>query len=136
MCPPLLFFWTNARLLSGKRDEIEKDRSRVEGMKRDIRTFEGRVEDFVARYAPDLSGGRVDQTVRELTDRVSKARVDSASQTKLSAERASRSKELQAAQATYPVKVQPSGISSAGSRLRGRRGPSGDRGTLRNSPKP
>jgi uncharacterized protein YhaN len=94
-------FLDQCQLLSGKRDEIEKDRSRVEGMKRDIQIFEGRVEDFVARYAPDLSGGRVDQTVRELMDRVSKARVDSASQTKLSAERASRSKELQAAQATF-----------------------------------
>lgn len=93
-------FLDQCQTLSGKIDEIEKDRGRVEGMKRDIRGFTARVGEFTARYAPDLGGVNVSETVRELLDRVSKARVDSTTQANLSAERSSRIGDLKATRET------------------------------------
>jgi len=97
-------FLDKCQALMSKLEEAEKNQTRINNMKRDIQAFEGRVKDFVARYALDLIGGRVDQTVRDLSDRVSKAKADAASRANLSAERASRLKDLDSARETIRAK--------------------------------
>jgi hypothetical protein len=97
-------FLDKCQALMSKLEEAEKNQTRIDNMKRDIQAFEGRVKDFVAPYAPDLIGGRVDQTVRDLSDRVSKAKADAASQANLSAERSSRLKDLDSAWETIRLK--------------------------------
>jgi len=97
-------FLDKCRALMSKLEEAEKNQTRIDNMKRDIQAFQGRVKDLVARYALDLIGGRVDQTVRDLSDRVSKAKADAASQANFSAERASRLKDLDSARETIRAK--------------------------------
>jgi len=86
--------------LSKKLDDAEKDKGRIEAMKRDVQEFEKKVAGFTARYAPDFSGLPIDQAVREVSSRVSKAKADAASRAKLSNERASRKKDLNKARET------------------------------------
>jgi len=93
-------FLDKCSALSKKLDDAEKDTGRIESMKQDIREFEKKVEKFTARYAPDLAGLPVDQGVREVSSRVSKAKADAASRAKLSVERASRKKDLDKARET------------------------------------
>jgi uncharacterized protein YhaN len=69
-------------------------------MKKDIQEFEKKVAGFTARYAPDFSGLPIDQAVREISSRVSKAKADAASRAKLSNERSSRKKDLNKAKET------------------------------------
>jgi uncharacterized protein YhaN len=97
-------FLDKCQTLSRKLAEAQKDQNRIEGMKRDIEIFEGKVWDFVALQALDLMGGKVDQTVRDLSDRVARAKTDAASQANLSAERASRVKDVNTARETIRMK--------------------------------
>lgn len=90
--------------LSKKMEEIEKDKGRIEGMKKDIKEFEEKVAGFTARYAPDLTGSPVDQSVRELSSKVSNAKADAASRVKLSIEQTSRKKDLDKAKETIRSK--------------------------------
>jgi uncharacterized protein YhaN len=87
-------FLDRCSALSKKLDDAEKDKGRIEGMKKDIKEFEKKVAGFISRYAPDLTGLSVDQAVREVSSRVSRAKADAASQAKLSNERISRKKDL------------------------------------------
>ena len=93
-------FLDRCSALSKKLDDAEKDKGRIESMKQDIREFEKKVARFTARYAPDLAGLPVDQAVREVSSRVSKAKADAASRVKLSGERTSRKKDLDKARET------------------------------------
>lgn len=93
-------FLDKCSALSKKLEDAEKDKNRIEGMKSDIKDFENKVTGFLARYAPDLAGIPVDQAVREMFSRVSKAKVDAASRAKLSGERATRKKDLDKARET------------------------------------
>ena len=93
-------FLDRCSALSKKLDDAEKDKGRIEGMKKDIQEFEKKVAGFIARYAPDLSGLPMDQAVREVSSRVSKAKADAASRAKLSNERVSRKKDLDKARET------------------------------------
>lgn len=97
-------FLDKCQTLSRKLEEVKKDHYRIEAMKRDIEVFEKKVRDFVVRYASDLTDRKVDQTVRDLSDRVTKAKTDKASQANLSAERASRLKDLNSARETIRLK--------------------------------
>ena len=93
-------FLDRCSALAKKLDDAEKDKGRIEAMKRDIQEFEKKVAGFTARYAPDFSGLPFDQAVREISSRVSKAKADAASRAKLSNERASRKKDLDKARET------------------------------------
>ena len=93
-------FLDRCSALSKKLDDAEKDKGRIEGMKKDIQEFDKKVAGFIARYAPDLSGLPVDHAVREVSSRVSKAKADAASRAKLSVERVSRKKDLDKARET------------------------------------
>ena len=90
-------FLDKCSTLSKKLEEIEKDKGRIEAMRKDIKEFEGKVIGFVARYAPDLAGNPADQAVRELASMVSKAKADVASRARLSTEKASRKIDLEKA---------------------------------------
>lgn len=93
-------FLDGCSALSKKLDDIEKDKVRIEGMKKDVKEFDDQVERFVARFAPDLAHTPADQSVRELSSRVSKAKADAASRAKLSEERIFRERDLDTAQET------------------------------------
>ena len=93
-------FLDRCSALAKKLDDAEKDKGRIEAMKRDIQEFEKKVAGFTVRYAPDFSGLPIDQAVREVSSRVSKAKADAASRAKLSNERASRKKDLNKARET------------------------------------
>ena len=93
-------FLDRCSALSKKLDDAEKDKGRIEAMKKDIQEFEKKVAGFTARYAPDFSGLPIDQAVREVSSRVSKAKADAASRAKLSNERSSRKKDLNKAKET------------------------------------
>ncbi len=93
-------FLDKCSTLSKKLDDAENDKGRIEGMKRDIKEFEDKIAGFVARYAPDLAGIPVDQAVREVSSRTTKAKADAAAQAMLSGERATRKKDLDKARET------------------------------------
>ena len=93
-------FLDRCTALSKKLDDTEKDKGRIEGMKKDIQEFEKKAAGFISRYAADLTGLSVDQAVREVSSRVSKAKADAASRAKLSNERVSRKKDLDKARET------------------------------------
>ena len=93
-------FLDRCSALSKKLDDAEKDKGRIEGMKKDIKEFEKKAAGFISRYAPDLTGLSVDQAVREVSSRVSKAKADAASRAKLLSERVSRKKDLDKARET------------------------------------
>jgi uncharacterized protein YhaN len=93
-------FLDRCSALSKKLDDAEKDKGRIEGMRKDIKEFEKKVAGFISRYVPDLTGLSVDQAVREVSSRLSKAKVNAASRAKLSNERVSRKKELDKARET------------------------------------
>jgi uncharacterized protein YhaN len=57
-------------------EQAAKDQSRVAGMNRLIETFGAEAAEFVGRFAPELSGLPWEQAVRELSDRVQKAKED------------------------------------------------------------
>ena len=87
-------FLDRCSALSKKLDDTGKDKGRIEAMKKDIREFEKKAAGFISRYAADLTGLSFDQAVREVSSRVSKAKVDAASRAKLSNEKVSRKKDL------------------------------------------
>ena len=93
-------FLDRCSALSKKLDDAEKDKGRIEAMKKDIKEFEKKAAGFISRYAPDLTGLSVDQAVREVSSRVSRAKADAASRAKLSNERVSRKKDLDKARET------------------------------------
>jgi uncharacterized protein YhaN len=93
-------FLDRCSALSKKLDDAEKDKGRIEAMKKDIKEFEKKVAGFISRYVPDLTGLSVDQAVREVSSKVSKAKADAASRAKLSNERISRKKDLDKARET------------------------------------
>jgi uncharacterized protein YhaN len=93
-------FLDRCAALSKKLDDAEKDKGRIESMKKDVQEFDKKVAKFIARYAPGLAGLAVDQAVREVSSRVSKGKADAASRAKLSSERASRKKDLDKARET------------------------------------
>ena len=87
-------FLDRCSALAKKLDDAEKDKGRIEAMRRDIQEFEKKVAGFTGRYTPDFSGLPFDQAVREISSRVSRAKTDAAARAKLSNERASRKKDL------------------------------------------
>ena len=87
-------FLDKCSALAKKLEDAEKDKVRIGGMKSDINDFEDKVAGFLARHAPDLAGTPVDQSVREMSSRVSRAKADAASRTRLSSERATRKRDL------------------------------------------
>ncbi len=93
-------FMDKCSALSKKLDDAEKDKGRIESMKKDTQEFEKKVAGFFARFAPELADLPVDQAVREVSSRVSKAKADAASREKLSNERLSRKGDLNKAQET------------------------------------
>jgi len=83
--------------LSVMLEQAAKDQSRVAGMNRSIGTFGAAVSEFVGRFAPDLSGLPWDQSVRELSDRVQKAKEDAVALREARKRHAAAKKEIEEA---------------------------------------
>lgn len=86
--------------LAKKLEESEGHERRVDGMRRDIHEFTRKVMDFTTRYTPDLSGVNAEQVVVELSARVSTAKTDAATRTRVLHERTGLKKIIENAQST------------------------------------
>jgi len=86
-----------------KLDEAEALGGRIAGIDRDAKAFEAEVKDVVVRIAPDLVDMSAGQTVVQLNERLSKAKVDADRRDQLSKQIEEKKANLQKARSTIQL---------------------------------